>query len=56
MQPEIDIVSGEDKALALKAVLEGPHDPDQLPAQLIQPSRGRLLWCIDRPAVRLVQS
>jgi 6-phosphogluconolactonase len=52
----IFLVSGEDKALPLKAVLEGPHEPAQLPAQLIRPSHGRLLWLIDRPAASLLQS
>ena len=33
----IFLVSGEDKALPLKAVLEGPYEPEQLPAQLIRP-------------------
>jgi 6-phosphogluconolactonase len=50
------MVSGEDKALPLKAVLEGPHEPEHLAAQLIRPSRGQLLWLIDRPAARLLHS
>ena len=37
------LVSGDEKALPLKAVLEGRYEPEQLPAQLIQPSHGRLL-------------
>jgi 6-phosphogluconolactonase len=56
MQPVSDTVGSKDKLWPLKAVLEGPHEPEQLPVQLIQPSRGRLLWRIDRPAVRLLQS
>jgi 6-phosphogluconolactonase len=39
-----------DKALALKAVLEGPYEPEQLPSQLIQPASGKLLWLIDQAA------
>jgi 6-phosphogluconolactonase len=31
----------------LKGVLEGPYEPDQLPAQMIQPSNGKLLWLVD---------
>jgi 6-phosphogluconolactonase len=46
------IVAGDDKALALKAVLEGRHEPDQLPAQLIHPTKGRLLWLLDPSAAR----
>jgi 6-phosphogluconolactonase len=41
------MVAGADKALALKAVLEGPFEPEQLPAQFIDPKNGRLLWLVD---------
>ncbi len=44
------MVAGADKALALKAVLEGPYEPEQLPAQLIDPKSGRLLWLVDATA------
>ena len=44
------MVSGADKATALKGVLEGPYEPSQLPAQLIRPTHGRLLWIVDRTA------
>ena len=44
------LVSGADKAPALKAVLEGPYEPAQLPAQLIRPWDGRLVWLIERTA------
>jgi 6-phosphogluconolactonase len=43
----IFLVAGADKAPALKGVLEGPYEPDQLPAQMIQPSNGKLLWLVD---------
>jgi 6-phosphogluconolactonase len=46
----IFMVAGADKALALKAVLEGPYEPEQLPAQLINPKNGRLLWLVDATA------
>jgi len=46
----IFMVTGSDKACALKAVLEGPHEPEQLPAQLIQPTTGSLYWLIDAAA------
>ncbi|MBO0801241.1 MAG: 6-phosphogluconolactonase, partial [Blastocatellia bacterium] len=48
------LVAGEDKAMPLKSVLEGPHEPQQLPAQLIKPERGRLLWLLDSQAARLL--
>lgn len=44
------LIAGNEKALALKGVLEGPHEPAQLPAQLIQPSDGRLVWLLDEKA------
>jgi 6-phosphogluconolactonase len=50
------LVSGEDKALPLKAVLEGHYEPEQLPAQLIRPGRGRLLWLVDQQATRLLHA
>jgi len=46
----IFLVTRSDKALALKAVLEGPYEPDQLPSQLIQPVSGNLLWLVDQDA------
>jgi 6-phosphogluconolactonase len=52
----IFLVSGDDKALALKAVLEGYDEPEQLPAQLIRPAHGRLLWLVDRAAASLLQT
>jgi 6-phosphogluconolactonase len=44
------MVAGKEKALALKAVLEGPYEPEQLPAQLLQPTNGKLLWLVDQAA------
>ena len=35
------LVAGQAKAKALKAILEGPHDPERLPAQLIDPAKTR---------------
>jgi len=46
----IFMVTGADKALALKGVLEGPCEPEQLPAQMIQPRSGKLLWLVDTTA------
>lgn len=44
------MVTGADKTPALKAVLEGPYEPEQLPAQLLQPTNGKLLWLVDTAA------
>jgi 6-phosphogluconolactonase len=50
----IFLVSGEEKAEALRNVLEGVHDPDRLPAQIVNPVDGDLLWLIDSAAGRLL--
>jgi len=52
----IFMVTGADKAPALKAVLEGPFEPDQLPAQLLQPQNGKLLWLVDTTAGSMLTS
>jgi 6-phosphogluconolactonase len=46
----IFMVTASDKACALKAVLEGPYEPEQLPAQVIRPTNGSLSWLIDAAA------
>ena len=50
----IFMVTGADKAPALKAVLEGPFEPEQLPSQLLQPKNGKLLWLVDAGAGRML--
>ena len=52
----IFMVTRADKASALKAVLEGPYEPDQLPAQLIRPASGKLLWLVDQAAGSMLAS
>lgn len=41
------LVSGEDKADALRAVIEGEREPDRYPAQVVE---GNVLWMVDRAA------
>jgi len=50
------LASGVDKAPALKAVLEGPREPAQLPAQLIRPRPGKLLWLADTTAASMLST
>lgn len=50
------LVSGEEKAPALNAVLEGKPDRDRLPAQSVQPVDGELFWFVDRPAAAELSS
>jgi len=44
------VVSGSEKAQRLRDVLEGPFQPELLPAQMIKPAHGRLLWLVDDAA------
>ncbi len=44
------LVSGTDKAPALKAVLEGEAPGEQYPAKLVRPGNGKLIWMVDRAA------
>ncbi len=50
----IFLVCGDDKAVPVKAVLEGKYEPEQLPAQLIRPEKGRLLWLLDHAAAKFL--
>jgi 6-phosphogluconolactonase len=48
------VVAGEDKAEALKNVIEGSYQPELYPSQLIRPRNGTLLWLVDEAAARLL--
>jgi 6-phosphogluconolactonase len=50
----IFMAHGAEKAPALKAVLEGPYEPDQLPAQIIRPENGKALWLVDPTAASML--
>ncbi len=49
------LVSGSDKAPILRKVLKEAQDPRSIPAQLIKPVDGGLLWLVDRDAARLLR-
>jgi 6-phosphogluconolactonase len=49
------LVAGEDKAAALREVLEGPRHPSIYPSQLVRPTSGNLHWLVDRAAARLLK-
>lgn len=49
------LVAGEDKAEALKEILEGEADPREYPAKLVQPPGGPT-WMVDRAAAGLLAS
>lgn len=48
------LVAGQNKAEMLHRVIAGPHQPDVLPAQIVNPTRGRLTWFLDRSAASLL--
>jgi 6-phosphogluconolactonase len=48
------LVTGSEKAGTLRDVMEGAYEPDRLPAQIIRPMQGDLLWILDRAAGRLL--
>ena len=50
----IFLVSGKEKAEVLRAVLHGQGAGDRLPAQLVRPHSGRLLWLADAAAASLL--
>lgn len=50
------LVSGTDKATALRAVLEGHAPGEQYPATLVHPNDGRLIWFVDRAAASELSS
>lgn len=43
-------VTGEDKAEALRNILNGPQVPVQFPAQGVKPKNGNLVWLVDKSA------
>lgn len=47
------LVSGAEKAAALRAVIEGEREPDRYPAQAVE---GNRLWLVDRAAARLLRT
>ncbi len=50
------LVSGTDKAPALKEILQGSASGEQYPAKLVQPDKGGLIWLVDRAAASSLSS
>ncbi len=44
------VVTGEDKVPALRRIFNDPANPDELPAQAIQPTNGIVRWYLDAAA------
>lgn len=50
------LVSGKNKAEPVYRVLAGRHDPEAVPAQVVNPSNGTLSWYLDREAAAYLHS
>ncbi len=50
------LVTGEKKAQAVTAVLNGSFAPHQWPAQRIRPANGQMTWLLDQPAASQLPS
>jgi 6-phosphogluconolactonase len=48
------LIAGSGKARRLKQTLGGAYTPDELPAQLIRPRQGELMWFLDAAAAALL--
>ena len=48
------LAGGADKASTLHEVLHGPYAPRRLPAQLIDPRTGTLVWLVDQAAAGML--
>lgn len=48
------LATGESKAEALTAVIQGPSAPEKWPAQRIRPRNGELTWLVDEKAASLL--
>ncbi|MDO8433889.1 MAG: 6-phosphogluconolactonase [Candidatus Binatus sp.] len=48
------LVAGQNKAAAVKDVLEGPCDADKYPAQIVAPLNGEVIWMLDKAAASLL--
>lgn len=49
------LVTGAEKADAVQAVLEGDYQPDEYPAQIVQPTKGEVTWMLDTAAAAKLQ-
>lgn len=44
------LVTGAEKADAVRAVLEGDYQPEEYPAQIVRPTQGEVIWMLDTAA------
>jgi 6-phosphogluconolactonase len=46
------LAAGKDKAAIVRDILHAPRNPTELPAQIVAPTEGRLVWLLDTAASR----
>jgi 6-phosphogluconolactonase len=44
------LVAGSEKAAIVRKILHAPRNPDELPAQIVAPTDGQLVWLLDSAA------
>jgi 6-phosphogluconolactonase len=49
------LVTGTEKQDAVRNVLEGDYQPDEYPAQIVQPAKGEVTWMLDTAAAEKLQ-
>jgi 6-phosphogluconolactonase len=49
------LVTGNEKAVALQAVLEGEYQPEEYPAQIVRPTNGEVTWMLDKAVAQKIQ-
>jgi 6-phosphogluconolactonase len=49
------LVSGTEKAAALRAAVHGPEDPDRIPIHCVRRSHGRVIWLVDSAAAAALE-
>jgi 6-phosphogluconolactonase len=49
------LVTGDEKADAVQAVLEGDYQPEEYPAQIVRPANGDVTWMLDTKAAAKLQ-
>ncbi len=50
------LVTGHSKSKMLQQVLQGPYQPDVVPAQVVHPTSDQLLWLVDAAAGALLSA
>jgi 6-phosphogluconolactonase len=49
------LATGADKVEAWHAVVEGPYNPDDYPAQVVRPAHGEVVWMVDEAIAQRIQ-